>query len=185
MNLLTKICLHWSAGAHFPCAEDLKAYHYCVDKIGRIYPGKHKPEDNLNCYDGNYAMHCGGGNTGCIGLALCGMAGFTSDKKLTKYPLTQKQVESFCCLAAYLSTKYGILISEKSVFTHYEFDQRRPKNKREGKIDITHLPYLPDLTVKNAGEYLRQKIAWYCEKIKQNKYKFVKKGDYYEFIAMA
>ena len=185
MNLLTKICLHWSAGAHFPCAEDLKAYHYCVDKIGRIYPGKHKPEDNLNCYDGNYAMHCGGGNTGCIGLALCGMAGFTSDKKLTKYPLTQKQVESFCCLAAYLSVKYGILISEKSVFTHYEFDQRRPKNKREGKIDITYLHYLPNLAINSVGKYLRQKIAWYREKIKQNKYKLIRKGDYYEFIGVA
>ena len=79
MSILTKICLHWSAGAYFPCSADLTAYHYCVDKIGRIYPGKHKPEDNLNCYDGNYAMHCGGGNTGCIGLSACAMAGFTSD----------------------------------------------------------------------------------------------------------
>lgn len=185
MATLNKICLHWTAGSNYPCKEDLAAYHYCVDKYGRIYAGKHKPEDNLNCYDGNYAMHCGGGNTGCIGLSVCGMAGFTTDKKQTKYPLTQKQVESLSCLAGYLSVKYGILITEKSVFTHYEFDQRRAKTKREGKIDITYLHYLPHLSPNSVGEYLRQKISWYRTKIKANKYKFIKKGDYYEFILVA
>ena len=30
------------------------------------------------------------GNTGCIGLSVCGMAGFDLTKKQTKYPLTQK-----------------------------------------------------------------------------------------------
>ena len=113
------------------------------------------------------------------------MAGFTSDKKQTKYPLTQKQVESLCCLAGYLSVKYGILITEKSVFTHYEFDQRRAKTKREVKIDITYLHYLPHLSPNSVGEYLRQKISWYRTKIKANKYKFIKKGDYYEFILVA
>ena len=58
--------MHWTAGANTPCDTDLKAYHYCVDKYGKIFAGTHKPEDNLNCYDSNYAMHFGGGNTGCI-----------------------------------------------------------------------------------------------------------------------
>lgn len=182
MTSLTKECLHWTAGSNTPCQLDLNSYHYCVDKLGKIYPGTHKPEDNLNCYDGNYAAHCGGGNTGCIGIALCGMAGFNLSKKQTKYPFSQKQVESFCCLAAYLSVKYGILISEKTVFTHYEFDKKRPASKREGKIDIVYIHYLPNLSQNSVGNYLRQKIAWYRDKIKQNKYKFIKKGNYYEFI---
>lgn len=180
MTSLTKECLHWTAGTNTPCREDLAAYHYCVDKLGRIYPGIHTPEDNLNCYDGKYAKHCGGGNTGCIGLAVCGMAGFSISKKQTKYPLTQKQIEAFCCLAAYLSVKYGILIDEKNVFTHYEFDKK--KKKPEGKIDITYIQYLPNLSQNSIGKYLRQKIAWYRDKIKQNKYKYIKKGSYYEFI---
>jgi hypothetical protein len=29
---LTKICLHWSAGASYPCDVDTKAYHFLVDK---------------------------------------------------------------------------------------------------------------------------------------------------------
>ena len=57
MTSLSKICLHWTAGANSPCDTDLKAYHYCVDKYGKIFAGTHRPEDNLNCYDGNYAMH--------------------------------------------------------------------------------------------------------------------------------
>lgn len=181
MTSLNKICLHWTAGANTPCDTDLKAYHYCVDKYGRIYAGTYAPEDNLNCYDGKYAKHCGGGNTGCIGISCCAMFGFNLKNKQTKYPLTQKQVETFCCLSAYLSVKYGILISEKSVFTHYEFD--RKKKKPDGKIDITYINYLPNLSQNSVGTYLRQKIAWYREKIKQNKYIFKKKGTYYELIA--
>lgn len=179
---LNKICLHWTAGSNYPCDTDLKAYHYCIDKNGKIYAGTHKPEDNLNCYDGNYAMHCGGGNTGCIGLSACGMAGFSLKNKQTKYPLTQKQIEALCCLSAYLCVKYGILIDSKYVFTHYEFDQRRAASKREGKIDIAYIHYLPNLATKSIGNYLRRTISWYKDKIKANKYKFIKKGNYYEFI---
>ena len=182
MASLTKICLHWTAGANSPCNTDLKAYHYCVDKLGKIYAGIHKPEDNLNCYDGNYAAHCGGGNIGCIGLSVCGMANFNLTKKQTKYPLTQKQIESLCCLAGYLCVKYGILVNENKVFTHYEFD--RKKTKPEGKIDITYLHYLPHLSQKSIGKYLRDKINWYKNRIKAGKYKFKKKGSYYEFTVI-
>ena len=179
MSSLNKICLHWTAGANYPCQVDLNAYHYCIDELGRIYPGTHKPEDNLNCYDGNYAAHCGGGNTGCIGISVCGMAGFNLSAKQTKYPLNQKQIETMCCLTAYLSIKYRFSISEKSVFTHYEFDKK--KTKPEGKIDITYLPYLPNLQIEKIGAYLRNKAEWYGIKIKSNNYKFEKKGNYYEF----
>ncbi len=34
MAELNKICLHWTAGANFPCNKDLEAYHFCVDKLG-------------------------------------------------------------------------------------------------------------------------------------------------------
>ena len=180
MTSLTKFCLHWTAGSNNPCETDLQAYHYCVDKLGRIYAGIYDPKDNIDCYDGKYAKHCGGGNTGCIGLSVCGMAGFDLSKKQTRYPLTQKQIESLCCLTAYLSIKYGILITEKSVFTHYEFDKK--KKNPEGKIDITYLHCLPHLSTNSIGKYLRQKISWYREKIKLGKYVFTKKGDYYEFI---
>ena len=179
MTSLNKICLHWSAGANFPCNVDLEAYHFCIDKLGRIYRGNHKPDDNLDCTDGNYAKHCGGGNTGCIGLSVCGMAGFDLKNKKTQYPLTQKQVETLCCFTGYLSNLYGIPISENSVFTHYEFDRRQ--KKKQGKTDITFLPYIPTLSSDEVGSYLRKKAVWYKQKIQENKYKLEKKGQYYEF----
>ena len=84
-----------------------------------------------------------------------------------------------CCLAGYLSNFYGIPINEKSVFTHYEFDQKQ--RKRQGKIDITHLHYLPTLSVDEVGSYFRSKATWYKQKSREGKYKFQKKGEFYEF----
>lgn len=179
MISLNKICLHWTAGANTPCQVDLEAYHFCIDNLGRIYKGKYSPEDNIDCYDGKYAKHCGGGNTGCIGLSVCGMAGFDLKNKKTKYPLTQKQIETLCCLAGYLSNLYGIPISKNFVFTHYEFDRRQ--KKKQGKTDITFLPYIPALSIDEVGSYLRKKITWYKQKIQENKYILKKKGLYYEF----
>ena len=168
MTSLTKICLHWTAGANTPCETDLNAYHYCIDKDGKIYQGKYTPEDNLNCYDGGYAKHCGGGNTGCIGISVCGMFDFDLKNKQTKYPLTQKQVEAMCEKAAELCIKHGIIVSENTVFTHYEFGQLNPKTSSFGKIDFTYLPYLPDLQKDRIGDYLRNKIQWY--QIQQKKH---------------
>lgn len=181
MTSLTKICDHWTGGNYKPCKIDIDSYHYLIDDKGRIYLGTFKPEDNLNCYDGKYAKHCGGGNTGCIGVSLCGMVGFDEKKKQTKCPLTEKQMEALFCLNGYLALKYGILISEKSLFTHYEFDKK--KKKPEGKIDITYIPCLPHLNKDSIGKYLRDKSNWYREKIKEGKYQLIKKGDYYEFLA--
>jgi len=180
--MLNKICLHWTGGNNYPCETDLNAYHYCAAKDGKIYQGKFTPEDNLNCKDGRYAKHLGGGNTGCIGISLCGMRGFNPKTKETDRPITEKQVESFCCLAAYLSVKYNIQTDKNTVFTHYEFDQKQTKQK--GKTDITFISYLPNLQKERVGDYLRNKIAWYKIKIRENKYKLEKKGNCYEFICI-
>lgn len=165
MTSLNKICLHWTAGANTPCQVDLNAYHFCVDKNGKIYQGKFKPEDNLNCYDGKYAAHCGGGNTGCIGISACGMFGFDLKNKKTKYPITQKQIEAMCKKVAELCIRYGIIVKENTVFTHYEFDSK--KKKPDGKIDITYLPYLPNLQKDRVGSYLRNKVSWYIIQLKK------------------
>lgn len=71
-----RIILHWTAGTNYPNTTDLQHYHFLIDKDGKVYNGVYTPEDNLNCYDGKYAQHTGGGNTGSIGIAVCGMAGY-------------------------------------------------------------------------------------------------------------
>ena len=69
---LNKITLHWSGSRNIPNATDMEHYHFLIDNHGLLYKGKFEPEDNINCQDGKYAQHCGGGNTGNIGVAFCG-----------------------------------------------------------------------------------------------------------------
>ena len=71
MASLTKITFHHTGGVYTPNQTDLNAYHFLIDGDGKVIKGKYKPEDNINCKDGVYARHCGGMNTGNIGIAIC------------------------------------------------------------------------------------------------------------------
>lgn len=179
MGILNKIVLHWTAGGYYPNSTDLQHYHFLIDKDGNIHKGALKPKDNINCNDGLYAAHCGGGNTGAIGVSLCGMAGYQSITKPGKYFITKKQCEAMFKLAAQLCIKYNIPIDK--VITHAEFGYKNPKTSSNGKIDITALPPCYDVDVTketlNAkegttkgkriigyGNFIRNKIRWYYNK---------------------
>ena len=151
------IILHWTAGNYTPCVTDLSHYHFIIDKEGKIYKGKYNPQDNENCTDGRYAAHCGGGNTGRIGIAIC-------CRKDTKTVPTQKQVEAMCKVAAECCIKYGL--QPKQVQTHAEFGLDHPTTTSYGKIDINSLPYVNLTGVKPCGDYLRNKVLWYFNKLK-------------------
>lgn len=121
---------------------------FLIDKDGRIYNGIHKPEDNLNCSDGNYAAHTGGGNTGSIGVALCSMSGFKSRDNVGKFPISPIQFESCMKFCSELCKRYSIEITPQNVMTHYEFGQNNPKTTSFGKIDIVYLPPYPWIAKK-------------------------------------
>lgn len=159
---MQKIILHWTAGAPLPCAEDLQHYHFLVNKDGLRISGIYAPEDNLNCADGKYARHCGGGNTGSIGVAMCGMY-VPKGKTLadTPYPLTLKQTEATFKLCAELCKKYKIKISPTTVLTHAEFGAAHPNTSSRGKIDIICLPPYPEIPEYQIGNFIRNKILWY------------------------
>lgn len=160
MTSLSKITFHYTAGTYIPNETDKQAYHFLVDGNGAIYSGKYKPEDNINCKDGVYARHCGGGNTGNIGIALCGM--FNKDK----YPIRRIQLERACKLAAELCDKYGIRISNRTVLTHAEFGKLNPNTSSYGKIDINNLPCVCVYGVTPVGNWIRNKVQWYKERLK-------------------
>ena len=61
-----RIILHWTGGGLKANPTDIKAYHRIVEYGGVVVNGKYSPEDNLNCYDGAYAAHIGGANTGSM-----------------------------------------------------------------------------------------------------------------------
>lgn len=161
---MKRIIIHWTAGTNQPNGTDYLHYHYLINGDGLIVKGKYKPEDNLNCYDGKYAQHTGGGNTGSIGVSMCGMyVPAKTPIQQTKYPLTKKQVESCFKLCAELCKKYNIPITAQTVLTHYEFGKANPKTSSAGKIDIIYLPPYPEQTVNKIGDFIRNKVRWYSQ----------------------
>ncbi|MBO6180748.1 N-acetylmuramoyl-L-alanine amidase [bacterium] len=161
---MKRIIIHWSAGTYYPTWHEKQCYHYLVDKNGKVCEGNYKPEDNLNCNDGLYAMHTGGGNTGSIGVAMCAMAGFVSPKFCGEYPITPVQFEACMKLCAQLCHKYSIEINPSNVMTHYEFGQKNPKTTSFGKIDIIYLPPYSWIPKNDVGSFIRSKIRWYKQK---------------------
>lgn len=161
---MKRIVIHWTAGTNKPNTTDLQHYHFLIDSEGNVYEGKYKPEDNLNCNDGKYAQHTGGGNTGSIGVSMCGMAGFKNVNNVGNYPLTRIQCERCFSLCAELCKKYNIAITSSNVLTHFEFGKAHPKTSSFGKIDIVYLPPYPDVSRSNIGDFIRNKIRWYIQK---------------------
>lgn len=161
MKNIKRIVLHWTAGTNTPNQHEKECYHFLIDDKGKIYKGTHKVSDNFDCTDGNYAPHTGGGNTGAIGIAVCGMCGYKSTSNVGKYPLTKVQLERLCLLTAYLCQKYELAITNKTVLTHYEFGLDNPKTSSRGKIDLTFLYPYEWIRDREAGNFLRNKVRWY------------------------
>lgn len=158
---MKRIIIHWTAGAYTPNLIDKEHYHYIIDAKGVVHNGRYTPEDNINCADGRYAAHTGGGNTGSIGVSMCGMAGFKSSIDVGKYPLTKVQCEACFKLCSDLCKKYNIPITNKTVLTHYEFGKQNPLTSSAGKIDIIYLPPYPTVFKDDVGNFIRAKIRWY------------------------
>ena len=156
-----KIVIHWTAGNYAASFYDKQFYHFLIDGESKVHDGIYAPEANLDVSDGKYCAHCGGGNTGAIGVALCGMAGYKNPHEIGRFPLKAKQVETAFLLCARLCKKYGIPVDEKHVMTHYEFGRKNPNTSSFGKIDITFLPPYPEVKQENVGGFFRQKIKWY------------------------
>jgi len=162
--VIKRIILHWTAGKFYPTEYEKQFYHYLVDVQGKIHNGIYKPEDNLDCKDGRYAAHTGGGNTGSVGVALCAMSGFRSPKQCGSYLISPIQFEACMNLCARLCQKYKLEVNESTVMTHYEFGLKNPATTSAGKTDITYLPPYPWVTKKDAGSFIRTKIRWYLNK---------------------
>lgn len=162
---MKRIIIHWTGGTNFSNNIDLEHYHFVVNKNGKITEGKFKPSDNLNCYDGIYAKHTGGGNTGSIGIAACGMLGYLDKNHVGQFPLNEIQMEALFKKCAELCKQYAIVISPATVLTHYEFGIQNPQTDSAGKPDISFLPYKPELKPDEIGDYIRNKVKWYYERL--------------------
>ena len=151
---MKRIIIHHTAGSYIPNNTDKKAYHYLVDNYGKVFEGIYKPEDNENCNDGKYAAHALKGNTGSIGVSACCNMKFNLTTKVSPYPLTLTQFKAICKLCLELCKKYKISVD--NIFTHYGFDLAH--NIKQGKVDITYLPFKPELNPIQVQNYFRTEI---------------------------
>lgn len=158
---MKRIIIHWTGGIGKPNQHEKECYHYLIDATGKKHEGIYKPEDNENCYDGKYAQHTGGGNTGSIGVALCGMFNYRNRSDIGISPLTKIQCEAAFKLVSELCKKYNIKITPETVLTHYEFGKSHPKTSSYGKPDITFLPPYSYLQPDEIGNFVRNKVKWY------------------------
>lgn len=167
MAKLSRIIVHWTAGGKEPNPHDLQAYHYLIDGEGLVRKGTYAPEDNEDCKDGRYAAHTGGGNTGSIGVAVCGMAGYNKNYKTKvkpEYAVSRSQMEKMFSFIARLCGKYNIPINK--VITHAEFGLANPNTSSKGKIDISYIPHEDLSGIEECGDYIRNKVQWYKERLK-------------------
>ena len=163
---MKRIIIHWTAGNAVSSSYEKHCYHYLVDSYGKIYKGKFKPEANEICRTGMYAPHTGGGNTGSIGISMCGMFGFKNKYSIGKYPITRVQFEASMQLAAKIAKKYDIEITPETILTHYEFGKSHPKTTSAGKIDIIFLPPYSWVEPQEVGKFIRTKVKWYLQREK-------------------
>ncbi len=157
---------HWTAGTNKHNSVDLEHYHYIIDGDGSVYRGDHSISANDNTADGDYAAHTGGGNTANIGVSVSGMAGYSSPKKIGRYPLTKVQLEKLFEVNAILAFNEGYKkITYPLLQTHKEFGDAHPKTSSYGKIDITYLPPYPEIKSEEVANFIRNKTQVYLDRI--------------------
>lgn len=163
---MKRIIWHWSAGAHKASDLDRKHYHFIIEGDGRVVEGTHKPEDNEDTRDGNYAAHTLNANTGAIGVAVAAMAGALERPfNAGKSPITTAQAESLVALTSALCRAYNIPVTRATVLSHAEV-QPTLGIKQRGKWDIAWLPGMPSVGDPVAvGDRLRALVIGYHQPV--------------------
>lgn len=159
---MTRIHLHWTAGAHRANAVDRRAYHLLVQGDGTLVRGTApiSANDPARRLPGQpRAAHTLNANTHAIGVALCAMRGarehpFTPGPD----PVTPDQWDAAIALIARLATRYAITPTPQTVLTHAEVATNLGIPQR-AKWDITRLPFDAELRGAAAiGAKLRREV---------------------------
>lgn len=168
-----RIVLHWTAGGSTANPTDKFHYHFIVEQNGHVEYGKFPVSansKNRRLIWGTYAAHTKLGNSGAIGVSMCGMMNYSYgnpygyDKKRHS-PLTKIQCEACFKLIAGLCHEYDIPIDKTHVYTHREHDLINRIN--QGKQDILYLPPYNMLErnkwayPSSIGNYIRQRVKEY------------------------
>lgn len=156
---MSRIILHWSAGAHKASALDKEHYHVIVEGSGIVVKGDHDISDNVNTADGEYAAHTRGTNTGSIGVSLACMAGAIERPfNPGKFPMTKTQWDKAMQVIAELAAFYKIPVTDKTILSHAEV-QPNLGIQQAGKWDVTRLAFDPSVVgAKACGDKMRREV---------------------------
>ncbi|MEX2739901.1 N-acetylmuramoyl-L-alanine amidase [Rhizobium mongolense] len=156
---MSRVILHWSAGAH-KCSElDKEHYHIIVEGDGNVVRGDHTISDNVTSADGDYAAHTRNCNTGSIGVSMACMAGAIERPfNAGKFPMTETQWNRAMEVIAHLAGFYKIPVTEKTILSHAEV-QPNLGIQQNGKWDVARLPFEPKTVGARAcGDKMRAKV---------------------------
>ena len=149
------IILHWTGGGCKPNSTDLNSYQLIVDTTGQTYAGK--PQGKSASTGGmnsiTYNISCCGGGTVKLTTLQCERMFKEAAVKLKQYGLTVDKV--------YTHHEIGEMCRDKAIRQLLPFNKYLWQNI--GKIDLTILPY--DTKGKTSGDFIRNKITWYLERI--------------------
>lgn len=152
-----RIILHWTAGTYQATAHDRASYHVMIEGSGRHVRGV-DIQHNCPLNKASYAAHTLNANGNAIGVATCCMAGAVqSPFNAGKYPLTKKQWNALIIAAGDLCRRYFIPVTPQTVLGHGEVE-RHLGIRQLGKWEFM-LPWAPRMTVYQAGDELRRRVA--------------------------
>lgn len=156
---MTRIVLHWSAGAWKASELDKEHYHIIVENDGNIVRGDHTISDNVNTADDDYAAHTRGCNSGAIGVSMACMAGaIESPFKAGKFPMTETQWNRAITVIAELARFYKIPVTDKTILSHAEV-QKNLGIQQAGKWDVSRLPFdSKTVGAKACGDKMRAAV---------------------------
>jgi hypothetical protein len=157
------VVLHWTGGGSKANSVDLGAYHYVVEGDGKVKAGKWGVAANMRSLTGTgYAMHTGGFNSFRVGLSAAGMLNYVSPSKPGTHPLTEVQIKRLAEVAAYFLGLANLdplnpahLCTHQEVWTIHGVKGSQNHHKK----DIEFLPFKPDLSPRQVGDYLRALAA--------------------------
>lgn len=157
MSKVLYVIGHWTAGNYKPNAKDKSSYQALIDGSGNLILAKAQ----------GTASSIGGMNSITYNVACCG--------GLDRTPITKVQQEAFWFHCARILTRYNL--TPFDFYTHAEIgemcgdktiEKLCPWNKylvqNIGKIDLNKMPEKSGQAYA-MGDYHRQKIKWYYQKI--------------------
>lgn len=155
---MTRVHIHWTAGAHKASAFDKQHYHMLTEADGKLVRG-------IPVIGGRIA-HTLNANSGAIGISMCCMGDTQVPSRVREvpfvpgpFPMTKAQWDATVLAVADLCRQYKIPVTPKTVLTHAEV-QPNLGIKQRGKWDITRIAFdLKVIGYKAVGDKFRKEVA--------------------------